>query len=155
MFTYSFVQCLWAPLAFGLGATFMVQWELKQQGVLWNNISIPAIDDDHLSFLAIAGIMALDAVLYSLITWYIEGVFPGRYGVSKPWYFPFMRSYWCGQSYAGRAARRGRTQSINLLEDEQELMRECIHECPVILQWFPSLTGHCTLGPLYMHGSPI
>lgn len=103
-----------------------MQWELKQQGVVWNNISIPAIDDDHLSLLAIAGIMAFDAVLYCLLTWYIEGVFPGRYGVSKPWYFPVMPSYWCGQSYAGRAVRRGRTHSVNLLEDEQELMRECI-----------------------------
>lgn len=118
------LQCLWAPLAFGLGTTFMVQWELKQQGVVWNNLAIPAIDDDHISWIAIVGIMAFDAVLYFLITWYIEGVFPGRYGVSKPWYFPFMPSYWCGQRYAGsRYARRGRARSVNLQEDEEELIR--------------------------------
>lgn len=91
---------------------------------MWNNIAIPAIDDDQLSFLVIVGIMALDAVLYFLITWYIEGVFPGRYGVSKPWYFPFMRSYWCGQSYASNgSARKKRARSVNLLEDEEELTR--------------------------------
>lgn len=102
----------------------MVQWELKQQGVVWNNLAIPAIDDDHISWIAIVGIMAFDAVLYFLITWYIEGVFPGRYGVSKPWYFPFLPSYWCGKRYAGSGyARRGRARSVNLQEDAEELIR--------------------------------
>lgn len=27
---------------------------------------------------------------------YIENVFPGRYGVPRPWYFFLTRSYWCG-----------------------------------------------------------
>ena len=27
---------------------------------------------------------------------YIEAVFPGEFGVPKPFYFPFTSSYWCG-----------------------------------------------------------
>lgn len=30
----------------------------------------------------------VDILVYGLIVWYIEAVFPGKYGVSKPWYFP-------------------------------------------------------------------
>ncbi|KAB1263387.1 ATP-binding cassette sub-family A member 3 [Camelus dromedarius] len=41
--------------------------------------------------------LLLDAFLYGLATWYIENVFPGKYGVPKPWYFFLMRSYWFGQ----------------------------------------------------------
>lgn len=108
-------------MAFGLAATFLVQWELKQQGIIWNNVAIPAIDDDHLSFLVIVFIMGLDAVLYFVLTWYLEGVFPGRYGVSKPWYFPFMPSYWRGQR---RADKEGGITHVNLQEDEEELTRE-------------------------------
>ena len=33
-------------------------------------------------------------MLYSIMIWYIEAVYPGKYGVSKPWYFPFLPSYW-------------------------------------------------------------
>ena len=28
------------------------------------------------------------------MAWYLEAVFPGKYGVAKPFYFPFQRSYW-------------------------------------------------------------
>lgn len=74
--------------------------ELKQEGLKWSNIAIPAIEDDQISFLIIVVMMIIDTVLYIVITWYIEGVYPGRYGVAKPWYFPVMRSYWCGQRFA-------------------------------------------------------
>lgn len=40
--------------------------------------------------------MLFDAVLYFVIGWYIEEVFPGRYGVPRRWYFPFTKSYWLG-----------------------------------------------------------
>lgn len=33
------------------------------------------------------GTFLLDAVLYGLVAWYIEAVFPGEYGVAKPWNF--------------------------------------------------------------------
>ena len=39
----------------------------------------------------------VDIVLYVVLIWYLEVVFPGKYGVSKPWYFPLMPSYWLGQ----------------------------------------------------------
>ena len=34
--------------------------------------------------------LAVDIVLYTVLIWYIEAVFPGKYGVSKPWYFPVV-----------------------------------------------------------------
>lgn len=30
---------------------------------------------------------------------YVEAVFPGSYGIPKPFYFPFTKSYWCGLSH--------------------------------------------------------
>lgn len=46
--------------------------------------------------------LVLDTVLYYFLAWYLEAVFPGKYGVAKPWYFPFQPSFWLGQSYACR-----------------------------------------------------
>ena len=88
---------------------------------MWSNVAIPAVADDHLSFIAIVVILGIDTVLYFLATWYIEGVFPGRYGVSKPWYFPFMPSYWCGRSVGQLSARKGH---VRLLEEEEEEGKE-------------------------------
>ena len=39
----------------------------------------------------------VDTVIYMLLVWYIEGVWPGRYGVGKPFYFPLQPSYWLDQ----------------------------------------------------------
>lgn len=31
--------------------------------------------------------LLLDSFLYTLVTWYVESIFPGEYGTPKPWYF--------------------------------------------------------------------
>lgn len=48
--------------------------------------------DDNFSLAYIMMMMVVDTVLYGIITWYIEAVFPGEYGVPLPWYFPFTVS---------------------------------------------------------------
>ena len=42
------------------------------------------------------GMMLLDSFLYGILMWYIEAVFPGEFGVPKPWYFFLTKSYWKG-----------------------------------------------------------
>ena len=42
-------------------------------------------------------LLVVDTVIYMLLVWYIEGVWPGRYGVGKPFYFPVQPSYWLDQ----------------------------------------------------------
>lgn len=36
--------------------------------------------------------LLLDSVLYGLVAWYVEAIFPGEYGTPKPWYFFLMVS---------------------------------------------------------------
>jgi hypothetical protein len=126
-------------VAFGLGATYIVQWELQQIGLQWSNMSQLSIPEDNLTFFTVTAILVFDIFLYMVLTWYIEGMYPGRYGVSKPWYFPFMPSYWCGQSGRGivrRLFRRGGVRHVTLVEDgdETELqgtvtLRVCVCVC--------------------------
>lgn len=35
----------------------------------------------------VIGMLIFDSILYAVLTWYIESVFPGEYGISKKWYF--------------------------------------------------------------------
>ena len=34
--------------------------------------------------------LIIDILLYGILIWYIEVVYTGKYGVSKPWYFPVL-----------------------------------------------------------------
>jgi hypothetical protein len=52
---------------------------------------------DNFSMAGCMGMMLIDSVLYGILMWYIEAVFPGEFGVPKPWYFFLTRSYWIGR----------------------------------------------------------
>lgn len=93
----SSMQCLWAPMAFAFGSQLLISRELEQLGVTWANIAEPPGSDSSFSLSAILLLLLMDAFIYFLAAWYISGVAPGRYGVAKPLYFPFMPSYWFGQ----------------------------------------------------------
>ena len=68
-----------------------------------------------------------------VLTWYIEGVRPGKYGVAKPIYFPFMPSYWLGQR-GHRTCPRGEEARHVTLQKEEETAEitsksECVCVC--------------------------
>ncbi|XP_005351233.2 ATP-binding cassette sub-family A member 3-like [Microtus ochrogaster] len=89
--------CLSANVALALGINLLIKLEIKEIGVKWRNLWTPASLEDNLLFSYMFGMLLLDALLYSLVTWYVETVFPGQYGVPQPWYFFLMRSYWFGK----------------------------------------------------------
>eukprot|EP00918_Siedleckia_nematoides_P057595 GHVU01125596.1.p1 GENE.GHVU01125596.1~~GHVU01125596.1.p1 ORF type:complete len:1296 (-),score=180.93 GHVU01125596.1:585-4472(-) len=92
---------LLSTTAFGLGAKYFAYYEIEGVGVQWNNIYISPVEDDQYNLLYVCVMMIIDALLYGLLTWYIENVHPGSYGLPKPWYFPLTRTYWCGTSSRG------------------------------------------------------
>ncbi|KAB1263385.1 ATP-binding cassette sub-family A member 3 [Camelus dromedarius] len=116
--TRKVASCLSSNVALALGIKLLVTLEIKPIdlvsvipiyvgiGVKWNNLWTPASLDDNLVLGHMSGMLLLDAFLYGLVTWYIENVFPGKYGVPKPWYFFLMRSYWFGQPRIKRKKRK-------------------------------------------------
>ena len=61
-------------------------------GVQWSSLNQPASVDDDLTLLHVMLMLLLDTVLYGLVTWYVEAVFPGEFGIPQPWYFPVLVS---------------------------------------------------------------
>uniref|UniRef100_T1J7T4 ATP-binding cassette sub-family A member 2 n=1 Tax=Strigamia maritima TaxID=126957 RepID=T1J7T4_STRMM len=86
--------------AFGMGAKYFAFYEEMGVGVHWSNLAKSPVEDDEFNLLAVCWMMVLDIILYATLTWYIENVHPGSYGLPKPWYFPLTRTYWFG---GGRA----------------------------------------------------
>uniref|UniRef100_A0AAX7VQB9 ABC transporter domain-containing protein n=1 Tax=Astatotilapia calliptera TaxID=8154 RepID=A0AAX7VQB9_ASTCA len=90
------VASLLSCVAFGYGCENFSKFEEQGVGIQWHNIAKSPEDGGRYTFITSIIMMLIDAVLYWVLTWYIENVFPGQYGIPKPWYFPFTASYWRG-----------------------------------------------------------
>ncbi|KAM6948363.1 retinal-specific phospholipid-transporting ATPase ABCA4 [Aplochiton taeniatus] len=85
---------LLSPVAFGFGTEYLSRYEEQGLGLQWDNIQSSPLDGDAYSFFTSIRMMMFDAVLYAVLAWYLDTVFPGQYGVGRPFYFIFQPSYW-------------------------------------------------------------
>nr|CAB3219611.1 ATP-binding cassette sub-family A member 3-like [Phallusia mammillata] len=91
------ISCLFSNVAMANGCQLIGMFEGKGTGLQWSSIHKGVTVDDNFTMVEVFLMLLLDAVLYMLLAVYIEGVWPGDYGIPKPWYFPFMPSYWTGR----------------------------------------------------------
>lgn len=56
-------------------------------GIQWSNLFDAVTVDDDFSMAQVLCLLLFDAVLYGMVAWYMEAVFPGEYGVPLPSYF--------------------------------------------------------------------
>ncbi|XP_072607393.1 phospholipid-transporting ATPase ABCA3-like [Vulpes vulpes] len=96
-FTQKLASCLSSNIAMALGTKFLVKAEMEKIGIKWSNIISPPKMEDF-DFIHVLGMFLFDAFLYGLVAWYIEAVFPGEYGIPKPWNFFLLRSHWFGET---------------------------------------------------------
>uniref|UniRef100_A0A8C5L861 ATP-binding cassette, sub-family A member 3 n=1 Tax=Jaculus jaculus TaxID=51337 RepID=A0A8C5L861_JACJA len=94
--TQKLSSCLLSNVAMAMGAQLIGKFEAKGTGIQWRDLLSPVNVDDDFCFGQVLGMLLLDSVLYGLVTWYVEAVFPGQFGVPQPWYFFLLPSYWCG-----------------------------------------------------------
>ncbi|XP_054609148.1 retinal-specific phospholipid-transporting ATPase ABCA4-like isoform X2 [Dunckerocampus dactyliophorus] len=85
---------LLSPVAFGFGTEYLSRYEEQGLGLQWDNIRTSPLEKDSYSFLTSILMMLLDAALYAVLAWYLDNVFPGQYGIGRPFYFPLQSSYW-------------------------------------------------------------
>ena len=63
----------------GYGFSYFAQYEEQAIGAQWSNIGTSPIPDDTFSLEACISMMFLDTIIYFILTWYIEAVFPGGF----------------------------------------------------------------------------
>jgi len=95
-------------VAFGFGCEYFALFEEQGVGIQWNNLFSSPLEDDKYSLTTCLILMYFDSFLYGVMTWYIETVFPGQYGIPRPWYFPFTKSYWFGEKTTNNTAIHGK-----------------------------------------------
>eukprot|EP00056_Hartaetosiga_gracilis_P010708 m.159480 g.159480 ORF g.159480 m.159480 type:complete len:1802 (+) comp13370_c0_seq2:43-5448(+) len=95
--------CFISTSGMAMGAQLLSDLESRGDGAQWNSFFDPISVDDPMSIGTVVFVLFGDSLVYFLLAWYIEGVFPGKYGMPKPWYFPFTRWYWFGHAQASSA----------------------------------------------------
>ena len=90
--------CLYFNTAMGLGCQLASMFEGTGSGIQWNLVFKGVSPDDSFTIGHVLFMMMIDAVIYAVLAWYIEAVRPGEFGVPQPWYFPFSKTYWLGNS---------------------------------------------------------
>ena len=56
-------------------------------GVQWSNIMDSVSVDDNFTLSNVLIMLIVDIFLCGIITWYVEAVFPGEFGIPQKWYF--------------------------------------------------------------------
>ncbi|XP_041855370.1 ATP-binding cassette sub-family A member 2 isoform X4 [Melanotaenia boesemani] len=90
------IASLMSTTAFGLGSKYFALYEVAGVGIQWRTISQSPVEGDDFNLGLSMMMLIVDAGVYGVLTWYIEAVHPGMYGLPRPWYFPLQRSYWSG-----------------------------------------------------------
>lgn len=76
--TFTSLQSLLSPVAFGFGCEYFALFEEQGVGIQWRNLVSSPLEEDDFSLRTTIGLMYVDSVLYGILTWYIEAVFPGK-----------------------------------------------------------------------------
>lgn len=75
------MQSLLSQVAFGFGTEYLSRYEEQGLGLQWDNIQTSPLEGDEFSFLTSICMMGLDTVLYAVLAWYLDNVFPGQCGL--------------------------------------------------------------------------
>lgn len=78
------LQSLLSPVAFGFGCEYFALFEEQGVGIQWRNLMSSPLGGEDFSLRTTIGLMYLDSLLYGVLTWYLEAVFPGRFGETGP-----------------------------------------------------------------------
>ncbi|XP_050403065.1 phospholipid-transporting ATPase ABCA1 isoform X2 [Patella vulgata] len=109
-------------VSFGFGCSYIARYEEQGIGIQWSNMADSPLTDDGFSMQYAIGMMIIDAIIYGLLTIYVEAVFPGQYGLPRKWYFPIQRSYWCGKQYNVDA--ESPMETLDMGCDKEKIERE-------------------------------
>ncbi|KAI4551334.1 hypothetical protein MJT46_017586 [Ovis ammon polii x Ovis aries] len=123
--------CLFSNVAMALGVRLISTYEARGEPYLSQGTGIQWRNMGHIggefNFTQVLLMLLLDSVIYGLVAWYVEAVFPGEYGTPKPWYFFLMPSYWSGEPISLR------NPVLDLEDPQQALGNKFIQDEPTNL----------------------
>ncbi|XP_035826205.1 ATP-binding cassette sub-family A member 7 [Aplysia californica] len=118
------LACLSSNVAMAMSCYYLSIYEEQVVGAQWGNIGTSPVVDDVYSLRSSILMMYVDALIYLILTWYIEAVFPGQYGMPrKPWFF-LQRSYWCGHAKSHSTEAGGQVANGHAAVSSHDIEKE-------------------------------
>ncbi|XP_076468817.1 phospholipid-transporting ATPase ABCA3-like isoform X2 [Babylonia areolata] len=102
--------CVSFNTAMGCGIKTISLYERTGKGAQWDGFTEPASVDNNFSLMHAMVMLVIDTVILFILTWYLDNVHPGTYGVPRPCYFPCQPSYWCGGGRQRRLSMHEKTE---------------------------------------------
>uniref|UniRef100_A0A670I5E3 ATP binding cassette subfamily A member 12 n=1 Tax=Podarcis muralis TaxID=64176 RepID=A0A670I5E3_PODMU len=93
-FSVKSLLSLLSPTAFSYASQYIARYEEQGVGLQWDNMYKSPMSGDETNFGWMCWLILIDSFIYFILGWYIRNVFPGKYGIAAPWYFPLLPSYW-------------------------------------------------------------
>ena len=84
-----FYAMIYPNIGLQWGIKVMVSHEISGAGAQWSNLFSRKLEDDPITMGVVWVLFLVNVLIFGTITWYIDSVHPGPYGVAKKWYFCF------------------------------------------------------------------
>ncbi|XP_030374323.1 ATP-binding cassette sub-family A member 3 [Scaptodrosophila lebanonensis] len=130
---------LFSNTALGFGIHVIMSWEGTGEGAQWENVIKRVSPDDTLALFDVILMLTVAGLWYMAVCLYVEQIFPGKYGVPQPWYYPVSKKFWFSllgpSSVIGNEAqltnnsRSSHSQAANVISDHGENLRVGIQLC--------------------------
>ena len=108
--------CLLSNTALALGSRLFAEFEARGDSANFANIMNSPIPGDQFALLYVIIMLWFDFKLYTILAWYIDNIFPGDFGVPKPFYFLCLPSYWFPSR--GKRYQKRNTERQEFIESE-------------------------------------
>ena len=108
--------CLFSNTALALGSRLFSEFEARGDKASFSNLFTSPIPGDQFALGYVIIILWFDFKIYTILAWYIDNVFPGDFGVPKPFYFLCMPSYWC--SFSKKKIVKRTTERSEFIESD-------------------------------------
>ncbi|CAL4102208.1 unnamed protein product, partial [Meganyctiphanes norvegica] len=113
------LSCLLPNMCITWAFKVISMFEGRSVGVNMTNLWETGNPKDQLTPGMILIMLAVDTILFLIITWYVDQINPGQYGVPRPYYFPFQKTYWCGsKNMKSESTEKTNLQNIQNFEPE-------------------------------------
>ncbi|XP_060733092.1 uncharacterized protein abca12 isoform X2 [Tachysurus vachellii] len=118
---------LFSPTCFSYASQYITRYEKQEEGIQWYNMYLSPVAGDDASFGWLCWLLLIDSVVYFLLGAYIRTVFPGRYGIAAPWYFPFTSTFWANVCGCNKKAQMKTARGLlfsNIMQESQRNSKE-------------------------------
>ncbi|KAL8183841.1 UNVERIFIED_CONTAM: hypothetical protein K2H54_054465 [Gekko kuhli] len=112
-FSVKSLLSLLSPTAFSYASQYIARYEEQGVGLQWHNVYQSPMTGDNTNFAWMCWLILIDSFIYFILGWYIRNVFPGKYGMAAPWYFPLLPSYWA-ERYGYIPLWNGKSKGLHL-----------------------------------------